>query len=99
MSCARREEVEMNMRSEQEILEMFAWLGNDSDDPTEPSPKSLEELPVRAWRSDTFKYGYLMGKLIALEWVLRDKTSADLKSPYDFEDFNREVFVRGGDKE
>jgi hypothetical protein len=77
------------MRSEEEIRKVFHELGEQSDDPTAPNPRSPAELPVNAWEGDTFKYGYLIGKLVALEWVL-GRSSTSLKSHYDFEDYTQE---------
>jgi len=43
------------------------------------------------WKGDTFKYGYLVGKMIALEWVLDGKGSHDISCHYDFEDWSLEA--------
>jgi hypothetical protein len=72
------------MRSEEEIRRVFDLLGEVGDDPTEPDPTNLDELPVNAWQDDTFKYGYLMGKLEALAWVLGDRNSAAINCHYDY---------------
>jgi hypothetical protein len=49
------------------------------------------------WRGDNFRYGMLVGKLIALGWTLGEEASADLSIDYDFESWMREVHVLGED--
>jgi hypothetical protein len=73
------------MRSEEEILEVFNSLGELGDDgnPIE----HLEDMPFHKWKKDTFKYGFLMGKHIALGWVLGDPIGYQISCHYDFEDF------------
>ena len=40
---------------------------------------------------DNFRYGYLMGKMTALEWVLGNAPSSDIGIHFDFEDWMREI--------
>ena len=63
------------MRSEEEIEVMFQNLGEHDDS------------PISDWRGDSFKYGYQVGKLTALAWVLGDHNAGDMNSNYDFDDF------------
>src|SRR5262249_38734027 len=87
------------MRSEEEISAVFDEMGEQSDDPTEQMPKPLAGLPFHAWHGDTFKYGYLMGKFMALGWVLGDPITADIKIDHDFESWVEEHPPLGGQKE
>jgi hypothetical protein len=43
-----------------------------------------------------FKYGYLVGKLAALEWALGVASGSDIGSHFDYEDWLREL-KEGGD--
>jgi hypothetical protein len=64
------------MRNEEEIRRV---VENLAPEPDAPDPTG-----------DNFKYGYFMGKLAALEWVLGDAPSSDMTSHFDFEDWMRE---------
>ena len=64
------------MRDCEKIKEMVAELSN--------RPEILHSM------GDTFKYGYLAGKITALGWVLGE-SSADMNIDYDFEDWSREL--------
>jgi hypothetical protein len=66
----------MEMRDQEEIEDVLSGLSN--------RPSQLTSM------GDTFKYGYLMGKIVALGWVL-EESSADMSIDYDFEDWWREL--------
>ena len=51
----------------------------------------LDNVNMVADKSDNFKYGLQVGKLIALGWVLGDVTSSDLSLSYDFDDWMRDI--------
>ncbi len=51
----------------------------------------LDNVNMVADKSDNFKYGLQVGKLIALGWVLGDVTSSDLSLSYDFDDWTRDI--------
>ncbi len=73
------------MRSEEEIRDVAGRLGRESylDD---DAPDGRPVVPARDWRDDTFKFGFLMGKIVALNWVLGEP-GADISGHYDFEDW------------
>jgi hypothetical protein len=77
------------MRTDDEVKEMFLAIGEISSDPTETTPADLAAIPINKWQADSFKYGYLMGRLHTLEWVLGGP-SAPVKCDYDFEDYLKE---------
>ncbi len=69
----------MTMRSEEEIRDVFLNLGMKINE------KGVQ-FDVQA--ADNFQYGLFMGKLTALGWVLGvDRSSGDMGSHYDYEDF------------
>ena len=72
------------MRSEDEIRDVYDRLGQESD------PDDGGKIPAMDWSGDTFKYGFLVGKLVALGWVLGDR-GADMGSHYDYEDWRTEL--------
>jgi hypothetical protein len=55
--------------------------------------EALEQRPPTV--ADNFKYGCLIGKLLALEWVLGETPGSDLSIQYDFEDWRREQKAGG----
>lgn len=69
-------ENEEHVRSPAEIRRVFELLDN---------------VNMVADKSDNFKYGLQVGKLIALGWVLGDVTSSDLSLSYDFDDWMRDI--------
>ena len=48
------------------------------------------------FKGDTFRYGYLVGKAVALGWILGEP-SADVSIDYTFEDWCRELRQSGED--
>jgi hypothetical protein len=71
------------MRSEAEIREVCDRLGQEPD-------RDTGEIPALHWRDDTFRYGFLVGKIVALEWVLGGGPAIDVSTHHDFEDWVRE---------
>ena len=51
----------------------------------------LDNVNSVANKTDNFKYGLQVGKLIALGWVLREVTSSDLSLNYEFDDWLRDI--------
>ena len=79
------------MRSELEIWTVLRelgiqWKGKGND--------VWPRFDVEA--ADTFQYGFLMGKLTALGWVIGSNPSGDMSSHYDYEDFVLEQRSRLG---
>jgi hypothetical protein len=74
------------MRNEEEIREVLEKLDRDKGSLNQASDD---------FKSDDFKYGYLMGKMTALEWVLGDAPSSDIGIHFDFEDWERELREAG----
>ena len=70
------------MRTVHEIQQVADRLG-------QVDPVNAGIVPALDWRSDKFRYGFLMGKLVALGWVL-EEPSVDMSAHYDFEDWLRE---------
>lgn len=60
------------MRSREEIQRIMGTLANDP--------------ALIALKGDTFEYGVMVGKLVALGWVL-GKPTADLSIPYRFDEW------------
>jgi hypothetical protein len=77
------------VRSESEIREVADRLGQELD----PDTGNVHALD---WKADTFKFGFLIGKLTALGWVLGEP-SVDLSNHYDFDNWQREL-KEGADK-
>src|SRR5947209_753317 len=76
------------MHSEEEVRAVFDVIGEMDDDPSPKAPGATGN-PIWDWRGDTFKYGYLMGRLEALGWVLGDPI-AGVKINHDFESYELE---------
>ncbi len=71
----------MSMRSDSEIKRFLDELSNN--------PGNLD------WRGDTFRFGLLVGKIVALDWALGNPPSFDVGPDYDFEDWVRQVRKSG----
>ena len=60
--------------------------------------RAVEHLTSRPaflkFKGDTFRYGYLIGKVVALGWTLGEP-SADISIDYTFEDWCRELREAG----
>ena len=41
-------------------------------------------------KRDSFEYGLLIGKLVALGWVLGEESNFELRTEFDFEDWQQE---------
>jgi hypothetical protein len=70
------------VRSEHEIREVYSRLGREPDPVT-------QEVPAVDWRADTFRFGYLAGKLVALRWAVGAARGSDVGTHYDYEDWQR----------
>jgi hypothetical protein len=68
------------MRTQEEIEDVASELAN--------RPEILHSM------GNSFKYGYLVGKMTALGWVL-GASSEDMSIDYDFEDWWRELHEAG----
>jgi hypothetical protein len=71
------------MRSKDEIERVADRLGQVSAD-------GDGKTPLLDWRGDTFRYGFLVGKLVALGWVLGEP-NADLAIDHDYDSWLREL--------
>jgi hypothetical protein len=72
--------------------------GEDTMRPEEEIRDALDKLEAvnfLSWTGDKFKYGYLMGKLTALDWVLRKARGFDLSCHFDYEGWCRELKEAG----
>jgi hypothetical protein len=78
------------MRSELEIREVYDRLGQEPE-------RDTHKTPLFDWSADTFKFGFLVGKLTALGWVLGDERGAEVASDYDYEDWRRTQKEAGDD--
>lgn len=76
------------MRSKDEVRRALAGLGRDAD-PDDPHAPGA--VPLLDWEGDSFRYGFLAGKLVALAWVLGELAGADLGAHHTFEDWVREL--------
>jgi hypothetical protein len=56
----------------------------------------LPDEPLESGPGDTFKYGMLVGKAVAIGWVLGDSPRHDVMNDYDFEDWVLELRNRRG---
>ena len=71
------------MRGREEIEQVYDGLGGLDDILHEPR--------------DSFRYGMLIGKLVALGWVVGEEETHDLFADYDFEDWSRKRSEMGKD--
>jgi hypothetical protein len=65
------------MRGRDEIQRVYERIGSRSE--------------LLKWRADDFRYGMLIGKIVALGWMLGEEASSDLSIDFDFEGWVREL--------
>ena len=71
------------MKSSEEVRDLYERLGE--------RPELLD------WKAHNFRYGMLLGKLLAIGWVLGEEGSGDVSIDHDFESWSRELSVLGDD--